>query len=225
MKDQKTLPYIHVAYYSRSFRSLSVCWALNKRAPLPNFVFFPAQNWPANWSYTNFNKFPLHFRLKREREFIRQWWPIYLKSIDCIQVNIRLMLEISKLKTRQWKQVLYFLVYIYLFDRMELINTLAALFLIEKKPEVGSIFLLMYNLLPNILDEYLTVRKNSCPFNLFLSRERMTFACMRETFCSCARYLSLECTWLFARACIGFSSRARYFPLVLQLIYSHYELN
>ena len=61
------------------------------------------------------------------------------------------MLEISKLKTRQWKQVLYFLVYIYLFDRMELINTLAALFLIEKKPEVGSIFLLMYNLLINTL--------------------------------------------------------------------------
>ena len=140
------------------------------------------------------------------------------------QVNIRLMLVISKLKTRQWKQVLYFLVYIYLCDRMELNNTLAALFLIEKKPELGSIFLLMYNLLPNILDEYLTVRKNSCHFNLFLSRERMTFARLGETFCSCARYLSLECTWLsapgthdclivdawlFARTCIGFCSRAR----------------
>ena len=74
------------------------------------------------------------------------------------------MLVTSKLKTRQWKQVLYFLVYIYLFDLMELINTLAALFLIENKPEVSSVFLLMYNLLPNILDEHLTVRKNSCPF-------------------------------------------------------------
>ena len=73
-------------------------------------------------------------------------------------------------------------------------NTLAASFLIEKKPEVSSVFLLIYNLLPNILDEHLTVRKNSCPFNLFLSRERMTFARLRETFCSCARYLSLECT-------------------------------
>ena len=45
------------------------------------------------------------------------------------------MLVISKRKTRQWKQVLYFLVYIYLCDRKELNNTLAALFLIEKKPE------------------------------------------------------------------------------------------
>ena len=126
-------------------------------------------------------------------------------------------------------------------------NTLAASFWIEKKPKVSSVFLLIYNLLPNILDEHLTVRKNSCPFNLFLSRERMTFARLRETFCSCARYLSLECTWLsarvrmtvwsythdclivyawlFARACLSFCSRARYFPLVLQLIYSHYELN
>ena len=74
------------------------------------------------------------------------------------------MLVISKLKTRRWKQVLYFLVYIYLCDRMELNYTLAALFLIEKKPEVSNVFLLMYNLLPNILDEHLTVRKNSCPF-------------------------------------------------------------
>ena len=124
------------------------------------------------------------------------------------------MLVISKLKTRQWKQVLYFLVYIYLFDRMELINTLAALFLIEKKPEVGSIFLLMYNLLPNILDEYLTVRKNSCPFNLFLSRERMTFARVRETFCSCGRYLSLECAWLSARVRMTVWSYTRDFSLV-----------
>ena len=66
-KDQKTLPYIHLAYYSRSFRSLSVCWVLNKRAPLPNFVFFPAQNWPANWSDTNFNYFPSTF-VEKEKE-------------------------------------------------------------------------------------------------------------------------------------------------------------
>ena len=32
------------------------------------------------------------------------------------------MLVISKRKTRQWKQVLYFLVYIYLCDRKELNN-------------------------------------------------------------------------------------------------------
>ena len=66
-KTKKTLPYIHVAYYSRSFRSLSVCWVLNKRAPLPNFVFFPAQNWPSNWSYTNFNYFPSTF-VEKEKE-------------------------------------------------------------------------------------------------------------------------------------------------------------
>ena len=85
-------------------------------------------------------------------------------------------------------------------------NTLAASFLIEKKPEVSSVFLLMYNLLPNILDEHLTVRKNSCPFNIFLSRESMTFARLRETFCSCARYLSLECAVSFARVHVTFCS-------------------
>ena len=223
-KTKTTLPYIHVAYYSRSFRSLSVCWVLNKRAPLPNFVFFPAQNWPSNWSYTNFNYFPSTF-VEKEKENLSDNGDQFTWNLSIVYRSTYHMLVTSKLKTRQWKQVLYFLVYNYLCDRMELINTFAALLLIAKKPEVGSIFLLMYNLLPNILDEYLTVRKNSCPFNLFLSRERMTFACMCETFCSCARYLSLECTWLFARACIGFCSRARYFPLVLQLIYSHYELN
>ena len=125
------------------------------------------------------------------------------------------MLVISKRKTRQWKQVLYFLVYIYLCDRKELNNTLAALFLIEKKSEVSSVFLLIYNLLANILDEHLTVRKNSCPFNLSLSRERMTFARVRETFCSCARYLSLECTWLSARIRMTVWSYTRDFSVVL----------
>ena len=48
---------------------------------------------------------------------------------------------------------------------------------------------------------------------------------IRVTFPSCSHDFKLAHVWLFVRACIGFCSRARYFPLVLQLIYSQYELN